>query len=458
MEKVHKYEVNKKSSYIKRVNEKKSIYILSFIFLVVYYFMPQYFGISVAGFDLTAQRFMMLVMILYIISYTKVINEFIALVRESIYLPYIFAFMCVTLYTMVFRVDINTFMQSAIEFICLFLLVYIIKNVLGIEKTLQIIKVLLLIMCLQGIIEYVLQFSLFQILETLPGKINIQIRSGSYRIMGPCNHALAYGLVLILSFPLVCVDIQKRTLNLLQNKFLFIILTINIFLTGSRSALAIFIVESIVIIILSDKRNKKKTIVFLFWFFSIGIFVILALYNTSLSQTILRQFASIIDEIFGTQWAVKFGAEITRLNQSSSYRSLLPKVFIQKWLNPLIGRGVSKHFSAIIDGYTIMSIDNFFVAQYIRYAYPGLIIYVLFLINTLIKMLRNVKINKGLVLACLIGFVSYYVNLWFMDALQTLKYAYLIMAIFQVVLIENNVNENNVNESVIKEKKSKYIK
>ena len=207
------------------------------------------------------------------------------------------------------------------------------------------------------------------------------------------------------------------------------------------------------IIILSDRKNKKKTIIFLFCFLLISVIAVLGFYNTSFSQTVLRQFASIFDELFGTQWAVKFGAEVERLSQSSSYRELLPKIFKQNWLNPLIGRGVSRHFSAVIDGYTIMSIDNFFVAQYIRYAYPGLIAYVLLLINTLVKMLKNVKKNKGLVLACLFGFFSYYMNLWFMDALQTLKYVYMLMAIFEVILIENNKTADTKQI-----KKSKYIK
>ena len=453
MEQVRTYTAKRKSSYIKNSYENKGLYVLSVIFLVVYYIVPQYFGLSVAGFDLTAQRLMMLIMFFYIISFNDIKNRFFDIIRHSIYLPYIIVFMCVTMYTMVLRVDINTFMQSAIEFICMYILVYIIKDVLGIKRTLQIIKVLLFIMCLQGIVEYVIQFSLFQYLETLPGKINIQIRSGSYRIMGPCNHALAYGLVLISSFPLICVDLEKKALNLLQNKILFMLVMLNIFLTGSRSALAIFIIEVLFIIILSDRENKKKTIIFLFCFLLISVIAVLGFYNTSFSQTVLRQFASIFDELFGTQWAVKFGAEVERLSQSSSYRELLPKIFKQSWLNPLIGRGVSRHFSAVIDGYTIMSIDNFFVAQYIRYAYPGLIAYVLLLINTLVKMLKNVKINKGLVLACLFGFFSYYMNLWFMDALQTFKYVYMLMAIFEVILIENNKTADTKQI-----KKSKYIK
>ena len=68
-------------------------------------------------------------------------------------------------------------------------------------------------------------------------------------------------------------------------------------------------------------------------------------------------------------------------------------------------------------------------------------------------MLKNVKKNKGLVLACLFGFFSYYMNLWFMDALQTLKYVYMLMAIFEVILIENNKTADTKQI-----KKSKYIK
>ena len=88
-------------------------------------------------------------------------------------------------------------------------------------------------------------------------------------------------------------------------------------------------------------------------------------------------------------------------------------------------------FSAVIDGYVVKSVDNFYVAEYIRYAYPGLIAFLLFIGSTVIGMLREgIRRHSGLYLALAAGAVCYFVNLWWLDSLQTLKYVYVLFAIY----------------------------
>ena len=100
------------------------------------------------------------------------------------------------------------------------------------------------------------------------------------------------------------------------------------------------------------------------------------------------QITSVIDEVFGTAFSVNFGADLTLLNQSSGYREYLPRIFTVEWLNPLVGRGANAAVGFEFDGVYVISIDNFYVATYIRYAYPGLVTFVLFQIMTALLIMK----------------------------------------------------------------------
>lgn len=72
----------------------------------------------------------------------------------------------------------------------------------------------------------------------------------------------------------------------------------------------------------------------------------------------------------------------TSLANSASYRDALLDIFTVDWLNPWLGQGSGYHFSWYISGgATIHSIDNFYVANYIRYGYPGLVAYGLLILQ-----------------------------------------------------------------------------
>lgn len=445
-------ETRAKSSYIKNDREEKHMEILSIAFLVAYFILPQYLGVRLAGFDLTAQRLMMILILFYILTYRKRAAEFFSLISKSIYLIPSLIFLFVTFYTAGLRADINAFLQYFIEFICLFILIYIIKDCLGIGRTLKLLVIFIYILCVLGLVEYAMRSSPFHYLATLPGRYGVQVRSGSYRIMGPCNVTLAYGLVLLIALPIICIDYEEKTIDFLKNKFLMILLMVNVLLTGSRSTLALSFVEILIILIISGKQNFKKGFLYLFCIILfIAIFVVV-FYSTPPAQMILRMLASLIDEICGTEYALKYGAETFRLEDSSEYREVLFKVFQLDWLSPVLGRGISRSFSARIDGTSIISIDNFYVALFIRFAYPGLITYIIFILSPVKKVMQN-KNNK-VFLAFLLTIVIYFVNLWWMDTLQTLKYVYLIYALLEVIMQENKTAV----DGTVMIKQSKYIK
>ena len=105
----------------------------------------------------------------------------------------------------------------------------------------------------------------------------------------------------------------------------------------------------------------------------VTVMLIYCLKDTSFIQSLLRTFFSAIDEVLNTNYAVKYGADATTLYNSSYYRELLWKhTILGDWLNPLLGRGGNYKFGMYVEGYRIQSIDNFYVGQYITYAWPGM--------------------------------------------------------------------------------------
>ena len=195
------------------------------------------------------------------------------------------------------------------------------------------------------------------------------------------------------------------------------------------------VIELGIILVFSGVNNIKKALTVLL---VLSIFVCLFLFinrNNSLGQYLLMQIASVIDTALGTRYSEMFGAEIGRLDSSEEYRRFLPQIFTLDWLNPILGRGVKAGFGVEfygVDGEVVFihSIDNYYVAQYIKYAYPGLISYILFIITGVVTMLRNgLRYKCGLFILIAIAVAIYFINLWWVDALQTLKFIYVYLAL-----------------------------
>lgn len=426
----------KQTSYIREHSFKQSVRKMGALYLFAYFIMPPYFGIQIAGFDLTILRIMMLVMCIYLLDDQSRVKIFWQLIIKNPHSKYIGLFIGVTLYTAAFRVNINTLLQTLLEFLCLYILVYLIRDIFGIKGFIKIILIFAYILGFLGLIEYGMGYTPFSYLETIPGLYKgAYVRSGSYRIMGPCGHALGYGLLLVTIVPIACIDLKRNVVNILQNPFLLILISANIFLTGSRSTLVVLALELVLLMLLSSKENAKRTFLFI-----LGVLVAVAIFvvvfkNTSLAQYIMRQVTSVIDEIFGTEYALLYGAEKIRLDESSAYRTVLPKVFTLDWLNPLIGQGTNYAMSVEIDGIYVKSIDNFYVATYIRYAYPGLITFVMIIGSIILRMWNlGIKYKSGIMRCLLVGCICYFVNLWWLDSLMTLKYVYVLFAIYFVVI------------------------
>lgn len=429
----------KEQNSLLEVPELKDLKILFGIYTFLFitdYIMPQYFGVHI-GYDITCTRFANILLVLYMVLNPKILTHFCKTVLECVLTAPLIAYMFVAGYTMVFRVDLNSFFLVFFEILTLYMLIYGIRYVLGYKRAMKWSIGCAYFLSVYGVVEFVYGRSIFlQFLSTVPNRVTNAYRSGHYRIMGPCGHALAYGLLLILFIGLSCIDYEKDEIYIFKRPLLIGLLYVNVFLTGSRSTLGIATLELFVLLLFSERRNIKKSLLILVAILIAMAVFLLLFYKTSIGQYILMQIASVIDQVFDTNYAGYFGADTTTLENSEGYRKYLPRIFTLDWLNPLVGRGVSRRFSVAFDGVYIHSIDNYYVQQYIKYAYPGLFSYVLFIIVTVVVMIKeSIRYKSGMCKAVCIATLCYFYNLWWLDALQTLKYEYIVIAIFYAFLM-----------------------
>jgi len=409
-------------------------------FIVASIVMPQYFGLHI-GYDITCARLSNILFLLYMIFSPKIMKHFLqTTLKCEIFYP-LCLYLLVAGYTMVLRVDVNAFFLVFLEIFSLFMMIYGIRYVIGYRRAIKWIIGCSYFLGIYGLVEFVYGKSIFlKFLATVPTAVKNAYRSGHYRIMGPCGHSLGYGMVLLLLIAFACIDLERNEVFIFKRPVLLGILYINVFLTGSRSTLGLAFLELVLLLIFSNRRNLKKSLFYMIFMILGAIVALLLIHNTGIGRYLMGQIASVIDQVFGTEFAARFGVEVDRLNASSAYREALPKIFTLDWLNPLLGR--ARDFGgAEIDGVYIHSIDNYYVVQYIKYAYPGLVSYALFMIVLLVILIRNL-IEKGnrmsaVTKVVLIGGVLYFVNLWWVDALQTLKYVYIVIAIFYASRFEN---------------------
>jgi hypothetical protein len=140
--------------------------------------------------------------------------------------------------------------------------------------------------------------------------------------------------------------------------------------------------------------------------------------------------------VFNTNYAVRFGAEKVALNSSSNYRESMKGIWTVSWLNPVLGLGRKRSFAGEVNGSFIYSVDQFYLAEYIRYAWPGLICYMVFLARSMWVMVQGALRGSAVAKALLAGAVCYLANMYYVDALQTLKYLYTCIAISAVLVPE----------------------
>ena len=396
---LYQIEDNKLKSFSKsrdaELSNAKMLYVLMYALVLCNFIAPPYLGLHI-GFDFTLVRLLNLIILLYLAWNRRAGILFVKLVKTIKLTPFIVAYLFVALYTGVFRFNVNTFFSPFLDFLTFYMILYGVKYVLGVKTSLKISVGAAWFLGIYGIVEYVCGQSLMLLfLSTMWTPVTNSYRSGQYRIMGPCGHSIGYGLLLVLLLAIACIDYTKREMNLYKRPVLVVILLLNSFLTGSRAASAFCILECVLIALLSKRNVRRKTILYTI-FLLLGFVVVEAMIvNTEIGRYIMMQITSVIDSALGTTFAGYFGADMLWLEQSSSYREYLPKIFLLEWLNPFLGRGLNNFWGCEIEGVSLKSIDNYYVQMYIQYAYPGLITHVAFFVSSLYIMVKTAYVKKS---------------------------------------------------------------
>lgn len=404
---------------------------VSDLYLMSVFILPTYFGIRLGFFDMTATRALLVLLLYGIWKNTERRKIFVEMCYPNKDNIFLYLFWLIMLYTNILRMSINGVFLTCIDvFLSTIAIWYLISYEYGIEETLSRIRVYAWFLGLCGIVEGVMGTSPFSLLNTLnKGGITSE-RFGSVRICGPCTTSNGYGLYLLILIPLVCINYKKNKIDILKNKWLVLLLMINVFFTGTRLAIGVAILELFLLIVFSDPQKLPRLISGLCILTIICVFFIKIFPNSSITQSFLRMILQVVDFIIGTNYAEAYGVDTLSLYNSNYYRTLLLNIFSLDYLNPWLGRGTTYHFSYVIEGYWIQSIDNYYVGLYVLWGYPGLVAFLVMSLRMVFKAVGGIfRYKNRLCLVILIILISYYIGLWYLDQLQTYKYIYILFGL-----------------------------
>ena len=412
-----------------------NLYVLTVVLIISIFFVPDYIGILF----LNVQRICLLLMWYLIFRNLEHRKDFISTTLNVKINLLIFIYILILFVTAVYRRNLNTILNPLFDQIAIFYTVYyIFKRGFPVQKLLSLLTHITYILCTMGIFEYITKFSIFTKFQMIGGLTDGEyIRGGAYRILGPAHHPLGYGLFLIIMLGIICYK-QNKGLNILNRPMGVLLIFLNAVFTGSRSTAGIILLEIFLITVFSTNKQKKETLIIIGLSVGALVSVIIMFFNTGIVQSIIAKFSLIVDAVFDTDIAQQFGVEgLTTYQNSENYRKLLPLIFKLDWLSPIIGRGYGYNFQWFYDGFYINSIDNYYINQYIRVAYPGLIVQILIYLYFFWQMIKLAFFKKqALAMAFLMGLTCYFVNLYWVDSLGTLDYIFFIFGViyFDVIL------------------------
>ncbi|MCR5719724.1 MAG: hypothetical protein K6F84_04085, partial [Lachnospiraceae bacterium] len=194
--------------------------VINLFLIVTDFLMPQYFGVHI-GWDITCTRLANMLLCGYCLFNPGIVGMFLkSSVKHALIVP-VMAYLFVAAYTCVFRVDINAFVMVFLELLTMYMLVFGIRFVIGIRRTIRIIIGCAYFLGLYGMVEATFGYSLYlKFLKTVPTSVTNCYRSGHYRIMGPCGHPLGYGLLLLLFLAIACYDYDRDKIYIFKRPLL----------------------------------------------------------------------------------------------------------------------------------------------------------------------------------------------------------------------------------------------
>ncbi len=405
------------------------------LYIVGFFLFPDGFGFRL-GYLWSAKRILLIACYVGILANRERLNLYLADVRKAVGPNILIGLdFFVKFYTGVYRTDIYCIIGIVETALMFYLLLYIMRHELSVERVLKIVRGVLLILCLEGIWEALTGINLFGYISfASDGWSSYATRGGGSRICGNAHHSILFGVSLTVLFFLSCVDYEKKKMSLFQHPWLFLLSTVCVFLTGSRAPLGIYILGLFLICLFSSKNERVKSFLFFFLFLAVLALLTMAFYRTEFGRQVMYMVANMWDAVFRTRYADSFGGTA---EGSTLYRDALAKVFDLWYFNKLVGRGASYALSVVIDGFWVRSCDNSYVGTYIQYAYPGLAVMIGHGVTILGVCLRGLRKKKnGLFAAIFVATLCYFLNIWYVASMGTYPLVWMMLALSYVALTE----------------------
>lgn len=408
-------------------------------FLVSFVLFPNLVSLRVGGLpSITLPRIFLVICYLWLLVDSRMQSRFLRIISNNIYNFPIVVYLVVCLYTAVLCKDANSFfgffVDSALTY---YLVVYVLRTCLSIDDLTRLISVCLYVMCIIGVIEFITGVNVLSLVSLGEGsEIASTFRDSTLRVRGPYGHPLGYAMVLLLLFPLSCYSREERSVSLFRHKALFLLVFLNVLFTGSRSGIGLFCIEVIILCVFTSRKYRNGTV--LFSVAAVLTLVVCAMLfaDNTLVQYILRQLFYVVDQVFGTNFALRYGGDASIMN-STVARDRIWKVPFDSSLSPWVGKGVSYQTGAYrIDGWLVRSIDNYYIRTYISYGIFGVIAVLLIFAAFVRANIRRVFDEDKIYLVCLTAGLLYAINLVVVDELATYRYFFIVLAISSAVTSE----------------------
>lgn len=414
----------------------KSLLILYFIsFLVI----PNYSGIQLPGLPLlSVQRVVLICLLGWMVLKKTILNCFIRAnnhIAKSEF-AMMMLLLAAALVTGLLN-GMNSFFNPLFDWaMAFFMFRFMFSHYLDMDETIDLLKKIFWVIGILGLVEALTGVNVFTFLDTgMTSGLNngALMRGADLRICSAYGHPLAYSLVINLFFPILCYNTHTKRINLLQNGGLVALLFLNVLLSGSRSGIAVFVVEFILILVCTSKIYYSRLL-----FYTIATIVIIGLVliyagRTEPVQQLIRAILYVVDEIFGTNYAVLWGGD-QGISNSSLYRTVLWKILSIKQYRSWFGMGNDMRISLSIDGFYVESIDNYYICTYLRSGIIGLFSSCGFLLSHVFNYIRTCFHNKNrsLALLGLISLCGYVGSLFVVDEIGTFRISMLVFAFFSV--------------------------
>jgi|GEM_PF-5076101 O-Antigen ligase. len=301
---------------------------------------------------------------------------------------------------------------------------FLIKNKKTVEYLYRILIIMGFILCITGIIEKVIEYNVFSIIENtdlgLMGTAPYY-RNGVIRIEQSFGTSITYGIYLNFINTLslgkyTIAEKRKKTFYLLT----YLLTFIAVFFSNSRMVLITLVLLQITYFF---RINWSKKIVFISVILSGGIIDAL---NGSKILKKLEEYIFIIVDIFLATNSSQI-TDITSAYRFQLVETLWPYIKQNFWFG--YGNEYMSQFSFSMFGYKYYSIDNALLNALMRYGFFGIVLLLLPIGYGMVLAIRKIIRKEKMGYFLLLSFLMYFINLTSVAQMSEQRIFYTILAL-----------------------------